>query len=312
MVYLYLLLAALAVLFLATRLAPELLTRLGLGAERRFGGLSTRTARVGKFDMPYLEGGKGEALMLIHGFAGDKDNFTRIARFLTPHHRVLIPDLPGFGDATRDIDANYFMSDQVGRLHAFLTQLGVKRVHLGGNSMGGFIAAQFAATYPEMVGSVWLIDAAGTEAAHDTPLLRHYEKTGEMPLLVKDEPAFDALMAATMHKVPYFPRFVRRVLARRAIRDFALHTRILQQLTSSTVLEVQFARLATPALIVWGAQDRILSPKGAGALALLFPNSKVHIIEGLGHLPMLEAPKSVAQEYLAFRRTLPTAVPAAA
>ena len=132
MVYLYLLLAALAVLFLATRLAPGLLTRIGMGAERRFGGLSTRTARVGKFDMPYLEGGKGEALMLIHGFAGDKDNFTRIARFLTPHHRVLIPDLPGFGEATRDIDANYFMSDQVGRLHAFLTQLGVKRVQMYG------------------------------------------------------------------------------------------------------------------------------------------------------------------------------------
>ncbi|PWF48311.1 alpha/beta fold hydrolase [Massilia glaciei] len=312
MVYVYLLLAALAALFVATRLAPELLTRIAMGAERRFGGLSTRTARVGRFDMPYLEGGKGEALMLIHGFAGDKDNFTRIARHLTPHYRVLVPDLPGFGEATRDIDANYFMSDQVGRLHVFLAQMGVSRVHLAGNSMGGFIAAQFAATYPEMVGSVWLIDAAGTEAAHDTPLLRHYEKTGEMPLLVKDEAGFDALMAATMHKVPYFPRFLRRVLARRAIGDFALHTQILQQLTSSTLLEAQYAPQPTPALIVWGAEDRILSPTGADALALLFPNSKVHIIDGLGHLPMLESPKAVVQEYLAFRRTLvaPLPVPA--
>jgi len=39
-------------------------------------------------------------LVLVHGFVGDKDNFTRMARFLTPHFRVIQPDLPGFGDAT--------------------------------------------------------------------------------------------------------------------------------------------------------------------------------------------------------------------
>ena len=53
---------------------------------------------IAGLDMPYLEGGRGEALVLVHGFGGDKDNFTRLAGFLTCKYRVIIPDLPGFGD----------------------------------------------------------------------------------------------------------------------------------------------------------------------------------------------------------------------
>src|SRR4051812_34081180 len=176
-------LAALAVAcVLACQLAPGPVTRLALRAERGFSGLSVKQAEVEGFAMPYLEGGSGDALVLIHGFAGDKDNFTRVARFLTRHYRVIIPDLPGFGDASRDMAASYRMADQVRRVHALLGQLGIKQVHLGGNSMGGFIAALFAATHPGMTSSAWLLDAAGTTAAHDTPMIHHYLATGDMPL----------------------------------------------------------------------------------------------------------------------------------
>ena len=145
MVYVYVFAAALAALILAARLAPVRMLALGLALERRISGLTLKSARVDGFDLPYLEGGKGEVLVLIHGFGGDKDNFTRIARFLTPHYRVLIPDLPGFGDATRRLDAGYGMDEQTDRISVFLGQLGLDRVYLGGNSMGGFIASLYAA-----------------------------------------------------------------------------------------------------------------------------------------------------------------------
>ena len=297
-------LAVLVLLLLATVLAPEAMTRYGLGAERWRSGLQLGLAKVEGFDVPYLEGGQGEALLLIHGFAGDKDNFTRIARFLTPHYRVLIPDLPGFGDASRDPGATYGMADQVRRMHAMLLQLGVQRLHIGGNSMGGFIAALFAATHPEMVASVWLLDAAGTEASHETPLLRHYEATGQMPLLVKQEADFANLLKATMARPPYLPGFARKVLARRGMADFDLHTQILRELTDSPLLETQYTHLDTPAFIVWGAQDQILSIDGAAAFHRLFPRGRVHVMDGIGHLPMVEAPAQTARDYLAFRRSL--------
>ncbi len=171
---------------LACKLAPEAVTRLALRGERRFSGLALKQAQVDGYTMPYLDGGSGPALVLIHGFAGDKDNFTRIARFLTPHYRVIIPDLPGFGDASRDMAGSYRIADQVRRVHELMQQLGLATAHLGGNSMGGFIAAQFAATYPAMTSSLWLLDAAGTHASNDTPIIQRYLATGEMPLLLRD------------------------------------------------------------------------------------------------------------------------------
>lgn len=304
MTLVYVLLAVLVTLILAARFAPEALTAYGLMLERRISGLSTKSLHVDGFDMPYLEGGKGEVLLLIHGFGGDKDNFTRIARFLTPHYRVIIPDLPGFGEATRIDKASYMMADQVARIHTFITKLGIARLHMGGNSMGGFISAQFAAPYGHMVDSLWLLDPGGTLASHTSVMFLNYEKTGDNPLLVKRVEDFDKTVAATTHKAPFLPRFARTALGRRAVADFELHTRIMRDLADSPLLENTFQPMPTPALIVWGKEDQILNPAGAESFRLLFPNSKVILMDGIGHLPMAEVPQQTAHDYLAWRASL--------
>jgi pimeloyl-ACP methyl ester carboxylesterase len=304
MPFLYALLALLVFLVAFDRLAPAKATRLALRIERWRSGLRLRHSRVSGFDMPFLAGGTGEPLVLIHGFAGDKDNFTRVARFLTPHYHVICPDLPGFGDAGRNLQANYSMTDQVERIHVFLDQLSLPRVHLGGNSMGGFIAAQFAATYPERVITLWLLDAAGTQAAHDSELMKHAVATGETPLLMHTEADFSSLMRASTHRMPFLPYSVRTTLARRGVADRELHTKILTQLAQSPLLESRYQALTTPTLIVWGAEDQILAPNGAGALNALFTDSQVHMLPGLGHLPMVEAPKQTATDYLTYQQTL--------
>lgn len=304
MTIVYVIAAALAAAFLVSLVAPEGLTRLGTLLERRISGLKTKHAKVNGFDMPYLEGGQGPVLLLLHGFGADKDNFTRIARFLTPHFRVLIPDLPGFGDASRNAKACYTMADQVANVHAFLEQLGITRLHMGGNSMGGFIAAQFAVPYGHMVQSLWLLDPAGTTASHDSAVLRKYEKTGDLPMLVRRVGDFNETIRATTHKTPFLPRFARVALGRRAVADFELHTRIFREMAESPVLDTAFKPMATPALIVWGKEDEILSPAGAEAFRQLFPNSTVILMEGIGHLPMAEAPQQTARDYLAYHATL--------
>ena len=300
----YVLVAMLVAVFIASLVAPEALTALGLKLERRISGLQTKHVKVDGFDMPYLDGGTGEVLVLIHGFAGDKDNFTRIARFLTPHYRVLIPDLPGFGGASRDPQASYGMADQVGRIHSFLGQLGITRCHMGGSSMGGFIAAQFVVPYGHMVQGLWLLDSAGTTGSHSSAMLKNYEKTGESPLLVKRVGDFNETIRATTHKAPFLPGFARVALGLRAVADFELHTNILRQLSDSPLLELTYKPMQTLALIVWGKEDEILSPAGAEDFRVLFPNSKVILMDGIGHLPMVEAPEQTAKDYLAYRASL--------
>ena len=301
MTYLMILLAMLLLPWVIGRLAPTRTAQLLLALDRRLSGLQAKTCKVRGQVMPYLEGGRGDPLVLIHGFAGDKDNYTRIARYLVPHYRVIIPDLPGFGEASRDPDASYTMADQVENLTAFLDQLGLPQVHLGGNSMGGFIAAQMAGLHPQRVVSLWLLDAAGTGAAHRSDMLQHYQDTGEVPLLVHSEADFRELLKAATYRMPFMPRCVRKFYARRAMADLPLHTGIMAQLAASPPLEEQFSAIDIPALIVWGEEDRMLDPAGASALHVLLPDSRIRMMPAVGHMPMLEAPAQAASDYLDFR-----------
>ncbi|WP_342118579.1 alpha/beta fold hydrolase [Pseudoduganella sp. OTU4001] len=279
------------------RLMPARAAHIGMALERKRSRLVRKHA-----SLPYLEGGSGEeVLVLVHGFGGDKDNFTRIAAWLTPHYRVIIPDLPGFGEARRDTDAKHDMATQVENLRSFLAELGVQRCHLGGNSMGGFIASEYAARHPQQVASLWLLDPAGTDAALDLPVFRDYQASGQMPLLVREPKDMERLLDHCMSKRPFFPYCVKHQLARRAVADYPLHVQIMKELVGSPRLA---GPIEIPALIVWGTEDRILSPQGAAAMQGLMPRSEVLMMEGIGHLPMLEAPRRTARDFLAFQRRL--------
>jgi len=134
-------------------------------------------------------------------------------------------------------------------------------------------------------------------------VLRKYEKTGDLPMLVKRVEDFNETIRATTHKAPFLPRFARVALGRRAVADLELHTRMFREMAESPVLDT-FTPMATPALIVWGKQDQILSPAGAESVRKLFPNSTVILMDGIGHLPMAEAPQQTARDYLAYHATL--------
>jgi pimeloyl-ACP methyl ester carboxylesterase len=295
--------AALAAGALALEYAwPSLAARGWTALGRAAGGLSRHSVRAGDDTIPYLDGGRGEPLVLVHGFGADKDNFARIAPFLKRHARVLAPDLPGFGEAGRDPRASYRIADQVERLHAFVEALALGPVHLGGSSMGGFIVAEFAARYPALVRSLWLIDAAGVAECAETPMLRQYLASGEIPLLVRDDAAFATLLGAVMQRPAFLPHSLYTTLARRAVADHELHVRIFREIAvESPTLEPRLAAITAPTLIVWGEEDQVLSPGAAAAFGRGIAGSEVVIMAGIGHLPMLERPRASARDYLRFR-----------
>jgi len=59
------------------------------------------------------KGGKGETLVLLHGFGANKDNWTRLAKYLMSHYRIIAPDLPGFGESSSPNDIDYTVAAQV-------------------------------------------------------------------------------------------------------------------------------------------------------------------------------------------------------
>lgn len=288
------------------QLAPATATRLAFDVERDRSGLVRKEiALPGGLRYVYLEGGMGQPLVLFHGFGADKDNFTRVARFLTPHYRVILPDHVGFGESSHPADADYTAAAQAARLREFVSAVGLGHVHLGGNSMGGHIAMAYAVAYPEEVGSLWLLAPGGVWSAPKSELDEVVEATGRNPLMARNEDEFAQVFEFAMHDPPYVPRAMLNVLARERIANVALEQKIFEQIRGDGGIEERIRGLATPSLIVWGREDRAIHVGAADVLRALLPNSEVIVMDNIGHVPMIEAPERSADDYLRFRASLP-------
>jgi pimeloyl-ACP methyl ester carboxylesterase len=282
---------------------PEGTYRLLLKAGRSLAGLEQQVIDLEGMHIEYLEGGQGQVLLLLHGFGGSKDNWTRIGRYLTPHFRVIAPDLPGFGESTRDAGADYTVLMQAERVKRFVRALGIRSFHLGGNSMGGSIAGTYAAKYTSDVISLWLISPAGVVRSQESEMFHRLNTGMPNPLISKNMEEYELLLDFLFHKKPYVPHPVKVVLARNAISRQPLRREIFGQLINAmdgAALEVTLAGLTTPTLIVWGAEDRVLHVSGASILESVLPEGKAVVMEETGHIPVIEKPEETAKLYLRF------------
>ena len=295
----------LAALFALYFVFPGTLYNILINRERSAAGLVQKSIAVGEWHIEYLEGGQGEVLLLLHGFGGDKDNWTRMAGFLTPHFRLIIPDLPGFGESSRHVEAVYTYAVQVQRLHRFVNALGIGKCHLAGNSMGGAIAGTYAARYQNKLISLWLIAPAGIYAAQKSELHQRLESGEPNPLIVGSAKDFERLMDFVFVKSPPIPGSLKRYFANQAIRHSPLNKIIARQIQSDddvVPLEESLRGSTINTLILWGDSDRVLHVSGANVLQSAMPNAKTVVMKHVGHVPMLEKPKDTADIFLNYAR----------
>jgi pimeloyl-ACP methyl ester carboxylesterase len=285
-------------------LAPEKFAAISFDMTRKICGLERKEITLpGGETYVYLEGGKGEPLLLLHGFGANKDNFTFVARNLVPTCHVIVPDHIGFGESSRPAGADYSSAAQAKRLHQLMQSLGLSKIHIGGSSMGGLIAMRYAVLYPGEVESMWLLAPGGIWSAPESELRRIIRETGENPLIAKNEDQFARTFDFVMSRPPFIPRPVLDVMAQERIRNVELEKRIFNEIKADSVEEA-VRGLTIPALIVWGEEDRAINAATAPVLVSLLPNSRAIVMKGIGHLPMIEAPGATAREYLKFRAGL--------
>jgi abhydrolase domain-containing protein 6 len=279
--------------------APQWLMQANFTREAMAAHLDKHSVQAGDTRWSYYEGGDGPTIVLLHGFAADKNVWLEMAKLLTPHFHLIIPDLPGWGESSRVADASYNIDAQAARLDEFAQSLRLQRFVLVGHSVGGAIAGVYAAEHPQQVAELALFDAFGLKS---TPNAFDREvEAGRNPFVYDDRAGFERATAWAFAKPPVVPgRFV-DVLVKRNQRDHAFIERGLNELRQpAQYLAVQnrLGQLNMPVLGLWCHEDKIIDISALDSLrnGLTAASAiSASTINGCNHMPMLERPEQTAQ-----------------
>lgn len=291
-----------------TQAAPSIDIQSVLQQERAWAGMETKRIKVGDIDWAYSEGGQAgkPTLLLVHGLAGSRDNWNRLARYLTPYYHVIIPDLPGQGDSKVPNDFDYSLPNLTEKLRRFAEALKVDNgLNVAGHSMGGAVALLYVAQYPVDTKSLFLVDSAGVFKSANTPYLK--DPTTLRNMIVSKPGDFDRLMKIAMNTPPFIPKELKDAQEKLMISQSANTSKLVEQLIVMSKLftpdsfAIAARSIDQPVLIAWGDKDQIINVEAAAELKGLLKNAQEPIIlKGIGHMPILEQEQLMVKPYLDF------------
>jgi pimeloyl-ACP methyl ester carboxylesterase len=246
----------------------------------------------------YRDEGKGFPIVLVHGTASSLHTWNDWTTALTKDHRVIRMDLPAFGLTGPNKDANYSIEAYTKFLHQFLSKIKLDKFYLAGNSLGGNIAWNYAAEYPEKVEKLILVDASGLPTNKPQPAIFKMAKTPVLNSLflyvtpkffIKKnmEQVYADKTKITDDLVTRYHKMALRVGNRLAFIDRA---KTDFKLGEKSNLE-KLRSIQTPTLLIWGAKDTWIPLDNGKRMDRFLSNSKLVVLENSGHVPMEENPK---------------------
>ena len=289
----------------SVRLSPRTIQAV-FDLRRRAAGLRRKEVTVGRFAIPYLEGGDptGTPLVLVHGFSDNKDSFVDTCRAFERGYRVVLPDLAGFGEASAPLDFNYTLFALSEILGGFFDAVGLHRAHAVGSSLGGAVLVQLTIDRPELVRSLSLISAAGLRMPTPSPLQLRLD-AGDNPFVVDSHEGYEQFMSFVLERQPPIPAPIRRHMAQEFMARAELNAKIMNDLLEGDLdLTPRLQEIETDALLVWGDRDRLIDISAGRVYHDRLPRSRMVIFHGIGHCPQYECPEKTGRYVAQFVESL--------
>lgn len=271
----------------------------------------SRFIEVDGFRIHYRDEGSHDkpVLVMVHGVMASLHTWDGWVTELGRHFRIVRLDVPGFGLTGAGRDREYSGERLVRVFAQFIDRLGLDRVSIAGNSLGGYIAWNYAAQHPQRVERLILVDPAG-----------YYMQ--KVPLMIASAvlPGAGLLMPAWMPRalvaqgikevygdarriqpgvVDRYYDISRRPGNRRAMIDIF---RVLVKANREELPTApeRVALIKAPTLLMWGERDRWISPRHVPLWQRDLPGIEVKTYAGVGHVPMEEIPEESAADALRF------------
>jgi pimeloyl-ACP methyl ester carboxylesterase len=264
--------------------------------------LRARSVAAADVETFYLEAGRGRAVVLLHGLGATNASMLPTLAALASDHRVLAPDLPGFGDTEKPVRA-YDPAYYARWLLAFLDAIGVERAVLIGNSMGGRVAIETAFLAPERVERLVLF-------APSMAFRRFREATWLVRLLAAELAVLPmvmprALVMRALRGMFADPGRLRDAWYDAAVDEFervfatprgrmaffsAARQIYLEEAHGEGGFWERLRALAPPALFLWGEHDQLVPCAFARHVTAALPGARSVVLADCGHVPQFELP----------------------
>jgi pimeloyl-ACP methyl ester carboxylesterase len=272
--------------------------------------IASKTLVVDGISLHYVTAGRGDPLILLHGYAETSRMWRPVIPLFAENFTVIAPDLPGIGDSA--IPANGLdMKTSAVRIHALAKALGISKARVVGHDIGLMVAYAYAAQFPTETEKLVLMDAflpgvEGWEPVYNSPAIWHFRFYGPTPeALVKGreriffEHFWNDFAADKTHSIPEAERQAYTEAYSRPGRmaaGFAYFQSFPQTATDFAALSKTM--LTMPVLTIGGekANGEVLAKQ----VKLVSPNGRSVVIPGAGHWLLEEKPKETVDALKSF------------
>ncbi|MGL4317613.1 MAG: alpha/beta fold hydrolase [Pseudomonas sp.] len=257
-------------------------------------GLTSRTVKVGQRQIFLSELGTGYPLLMLHGGgagASGLSNYSRNIEALAQHFRVLVVDMPGYGQSTKGLDRNDPFGDLARSMLGLFDALQIKAAHVVGNSLGGACALRMALDAPARISALVLMGPGGVGTTRALPtkglnqLLDYYNGTGpsleKITRFIREYLVYDgSLVTDAMIAERYRSSVDPQVIAAPPLRR---PPGLKAALRMDFTRDPRLAQCRVPTLVLWGADDKVNRPSGGEALRQRMPDCDLYLFSKTGH-----------------------------
>ena len=243
----------------------------------------------------YHEMGQGPNLIFLHGLGGEAGMWAGNIGPASEKHHVYALDQIGFGHSDKPL-IDYKIETFVEFLQAFMQTLGIPKATLVGNSLGGWIAVDFAAQHPDMVDKLVLVNAAGMRP-----------EGGPGKLSIDLNPSSLANMRAILEFIVYDRQTVTDALVRQVYEqhlksgDGYTIQRVLMGVFATDQFEDEKAgSIHAPTLVLWGHDDALIPLASGERYQKTIPGAKLVVFDRCGHIPQIEKPQEFNKALMEF------------
>lgn len=226
----------------------------------------------------YVEAGKGETLVLLHGLMGELSNWEPVIDHFKDQYHILVPILPIYELPILTLGVKSLSK----YVHRFVKYKKLGQVVLIGNSLGGHVGLVFTAAHQEHVKALVLTGSSGlyeNAFGGSFPRRESYD-------YIKEKVEFTFYDPATATKDLVDEVFKTVNERSKVIRILALAKSAIRHNMSK-----ELSRITIPVSLIWGKQDKVTPPEVADEFHQLLPNSELNWVDLCGHAPMMERPE---------------------